>query len=197
MSELNNKYIAVSYKLYGVREGGERELIEEATEAEPFRFVSELGMTLDDFEGQIAPLAEGADYSITLTPEQAYGEYFPEAVQTMPLKMFEIDGKVDEKYIYEGAVIPLQNTEGERFQGTITKMTDKDVTVDLNHPLAGYTLTFEGKVLTSRLATTEELQATIKMLSGGCGGGCGSCGGGCGDGGDCGKNGCSGCGGCK
>lgn len=196
MSELNNKYIEVSYKLYGVRNGGERELIEEAPESQPFKFISELGMTLDDFEGQIAPLAEGAEYSFTLTPAQAYGPYVQEAVQVMPLKAFEINGKVDGKYIYEGAVIPLQNAEGERFQGTITRMTDTEVTVDLNHPLAGYDLTFEGKVLVSRLASTEELQAAIKMLSGGCGGGCGSCGGNC-DGGDCGNGGCGGCGGCK
>lgn len=191
MAELNNKYIAVSYKLYGVKNGEERELIEEATAKEPFKFVTELGMTLDDFEKEIAPLSEGDDFSITMTPQQAYGEYVEEGVQTLPLSMFEIDGKIDEKYIYEGAVVPLQNAQGEHFQGTLTKITDKEVTVDLNHPLAGYTLTFEGKVLTSRLATAEELQATIKMLSGGCGG-CGGCGGGDCNGGDCGH-----CGGCK
>jgi FKBP-type peptidyl-prolyl cis-trans isomerase SlyD len=60
----------------------------------------------------------------------------------------------------------------------------------LNHPHAGKDLNFKGEVVTSRPATTEEIQSLLHMLTGegGCGGCCGGdCDGGCGD---------HGCGGC-
>ena len=101
----------------------------------------------------------------------------------------EIEGKLDTRYIYEGAVVPLQDNEGHRFSGLIALIQDNTVTVDLNHPLAGKTLRFVGTVVTARPATDDEVSNTLKALSGeggcgGCGGegGCGGCSGGCGDG---------------
>ena len=109
--------------------------------------------------------------------------------------MFEIDGKLDSRYIYEGAVVPLQDNEGHRFNGLIALFQDSTVVVDLNHPLAGKALQFVGKVEQTRPATTQEIKDTLMLLSGE--GGCGGCGcsSGCGEG-DCGS-GCQGCsGGC-
>lgn len=197
-TEATNKYITVSYKLYGLTDGQEPELVEEATGESPFEFVSGLGMTLDDFEKEIAPLAQGDSFDFTLSVEQAYGDYDPQGRQEVPRSMFEIDGKIDPHYIYEGAVVPLQDGEGHRFNGLIALIQDDTVTVDLNHPLAGKALHFVGKVEQSRPATDQEVSQTLTALSGqggcgGCGGqgGCGGCSGECGDG-DCG----SGCGGC-
>ena len=197
-----NKYITVAYQLYAPMQGNERELIEEATEERPFQFISALGMTLDAFEAQIAPLAPGASFDIKLSTEEAYGPFVPEAVQKVPASIFMINGKIDKRYIYEGAVVPLQNADGERFNGTITEITEKEITVDLNHPLAGKELNFVGKVIESREATNQEIQDALNVLTGGgCNGGCGGCGGGnCGgcdsgscDSGSCGEGGCGGC----
>ena len=63
---MSNKYIAVSYKLYTV-ENGEREFVEEATAERPFQFLSGFGVTLEEFEKQIADLETGADLSLSLT----------------------------------------------------------------------------------------------------------------------------------
>lgn len=184
-----NLNITVTYELYTTTDG-ERELVEKATQERPFQFISGMGLTLDDFESQIVGLQKGEKFDFTLTPEQAYGEYLDEAVQTVPASVFEIDGKINSDYIYEGAVVPLMNADGQRFNGTIIKITPTEVTVDLNHPLAGESLTFVGEVLENREATNEELEQMAKMLSGeggccggGCGGNCGGCGGDCG--GDC------------
>ncbi len=190
----DSKYITVAYKLYAPTQDNGRELIEEATREIPFQFVSALGMTLDAFESQIAQLEAGQTFDITLSESEAYGPYVPEAVQKVPADIFEIDGKIDRRYIYEGAVVPLQNSEGERFNGTITEIADKEITVDLNHPLAGKRLNFVGEVIESRMATNKEIQDALNQLTGcgGCGGGnCG--GGGCGS---CGDGGCEGCKGC-
>lgn len=174
MAEMN-RYIAVAYQLYTKDKEGKRELVENATKEQPFQFVSGLGMTLDDFEKQIVDLQKGGGFDFELTPEQAYGEYEEERVVKVPRQTFEIDGRLDKQYIYEGAVVPLQNADGQRFNGLIQKIGDTEVTLDLNHPLAGKALIFIGEVVDTREATKEEITATLKMLTGegGCGCGCG------------------------
>ncbi len=190
---MSNKYIAVSYRLETQREGAERILSEEATKEHPFMFITGMGLALDAFEAQLEGKEQGEEFSFSLAPEDAYGPYFDEAVQVLPASVFEIDGKINKDYIFEGAVVPLQNAEGERFNGTITQITPKEITVDLNHPFAGQTLHFTGRVEVSREATIEEMQEAAQQLAGG---GCGGCGGGCGDC-SC-DGGCSGgCGGCQ
>ena len=104
----------------------------------------------------------------------------------LPLAFF-IEGKLDTEHIYEGAVVPLMNADGERFNGTIAEIKEKVVVVDLNHPLAGKELTFEGSVVENRVATNQEIQDYLNS-QGGCGGCGGSCGGDCG--GSCGEGGC-------
>ncbi|MBQ8968905.1 MAG: FKBP-type peptidyl-prolyl cis-trans isomerase [Bacteroidaceae bacterium] len=180
MSELKpNLYVAVAYRLYTKNQEGKRELVEEATKEQPFQFVSGLGMTLDDFEAHITPLPKDAEFDFELTPEQAYGEYEQERVIKVPRSTFEIDGRLDKQYIYEGAVVPLQNADGQRFNGLIAKIGDEEVTVDLNHPLAGKTLIFVGEVTDIREATPDEITRTLKIITGegGCGCGCEDCGG--------------------
>ena len=197
MDKTSNKYIAVTYKLYVPMEDNDRELIEEATKEQPFQFISGMGLTLDAFEAQIAPLQVGDQFDFTLSQEEAYGPYVQEGLQRVPRKVFEIDGKLDSRHVFEGAVVPLTNSDGERFNGTIAKIGETEITVDLNHPLAGKPLNFVGQVVESREATNVEIEQVAQMLSGegGCGGCGGNCGSGCGD--NCGEAGCGGCGGCN
>lgn len=175
-----SKYITVAYQLYADMANG-RELVEEATEKHPFQFITELGLTLDAFEAQIAPLKKGDTFDFTLTVDEAYGPHLMELVHELPRSAFEIEGKFDSVHIYEGAVVPLMNEEGQRFPGTVIQVTPTTVTVDLNNPLAGKELQFVGKVTESREATNTEIQETIKAYS------CGGCG-------NCGEGGCRGCG---
>lgn len=189
-TETQNKYIAVSYKLYTSAPGEEPELVEETAEGEPFIFISALGMTLDAFEAQISPLAEGDSFDFTLSPDDAYGDYDEAGRQSLPKNVFEINGKIDSRFIFEGAVVPLAGADGARFNGTITEIGEETITVDLNHPLAGKSLNFKGSVLATREATNDEIRDALNQITGcggGCSGGCGGCSGGC-------EGGCEGCG---
>lgn len=194
---MENRYITVQYKLYAPM-GKEKkvEMIEETRPGIPFQFISGMNMVLDALENHLYPLSAGETFKITLTEDKAYGPYIPEGVQEVPVEAFFINGKLDKETVYEGAVVPLMNSEGERFNGTVVEIKDKVIIVDLNHPLAGKELTFEGSVVENRPATNKELEEYLNS-QGGCGG-CGGCGGGkCGGqcGGDsCGEGGC--CGGC-
>ena len=185
-TEIQNKYIAVQYKLYVNMPNGQNELVEETAEGDPFIFVSALGMTLDAFEAQIVPLKVGDTFDFTLAPNDAYGEYDDAGRQILPRRVFEIDGKLDSRFIYKGAVVPLNSADGARFNGIITEIREETVTVDLNHPLAGKSLNFVGRVEETRDATGEEIRDALNQITG-CGGDCNGCGGGS----------CQGCSGCN
>ena len=191
METVENKYITVAYKLYTM-EDGEKELFEEAKAEHPFQFISGLGTTLEDFENQITALSKGDKFDFTIPADKAYGQYDEQHVIDLPKNIFEIDGKFDSERIKEGNIVPLMTGDGQRVNASVVEIKPDIVVVDLNHPLAGADLIFEGEILESRPATNEEIQELVKMMSGeGCGCGCDSCGGGCGDN-ECGDCGCEG-----
>ncbi len=183
MKKQVNQFIAVSYQLHSVENEG-MTLVEEATEERPYRFISGFGLTLDLFEEAIVNLRAGQEFEVELPPEQAYGHFQPEHVLDLEREVFTVNGRFDAENIHEGAVVPLQNEEGTRFMGRILDVGDKRVKVDLNHPLAGKTLHFKGKVIENREASNEEIAAMVNQMAGGCGCGghsegsccCGGCG---------------------
>lgn len=190
METAENKYITVAYKLYTI-EDGKKELFEEAKAEHPFQFISGMGTTLEDFENEIVKLNKGDKFDFTIPADKAYGAYDEQHVFDLSKKIFEIDGKFDEEHVKAGNMVPLMTSEGQRVNAFVTEVKEDAITVDLNHPLAGCDLIFEGEVVESRPATNEEIQELVKAMTGegGCGCGCGDCEGGCGDH-SCGDHGC-------
>lgn len=193
MKEQENKYITVAYKLYTTDSEGKESMMEEATAAHPFQFISGMGITLDAFEEAVANLAKGEKFNFVIPIEKAYGARDESAVLDLPKNIFEIDGKFDSERIFPGNVVPLMNADGNRLNATVIEVKADSVLMDFNHPLAGKELHFVGEVTESRPATNEEIQELVNALSGDscCGGNCGGCGGGCGEGdGSCGDGSC-------
>ena len=177
--EQKNQYISLSYQLY-IGEGQEQEMVEEAPQERPFQFITGFGVALDAFESQVINLQKEDTFDFSIPKEQAYGDYEPQHVLDLEREVFSINGHFDHEHIYEDAIIPLQNEEGQRFYGRVVEVGEEKVKVDLNHPLAGETLHFKGKVLENRTATNQEIEHMVKHLTGGCGGHCEDCGDSCG-----------------
>jgi len=188
-----NKYYVINYKLFSIKDG-ERTLEEETNVENPFVFISGFGTTIPGFEKQIENLSQGDEFDFVIPAGEAYGEYVAERVVMLPRP--EDESQFD---LSIGAIIPLQNEDGNRFLARIVGFEGNNVKLDLNHPLAGCDLNFQGSVKECREATNEEITNLINNISGhgGCGG-CngGSCKGNCnGDckGGECGSEGCGNC----
>lgn len=176
-----NKYVTVAYELYTDNDKGIHELVEKAPIEHPFQFISGLGIALDSFESKILALAEGEAFDFVLKVDEAYGPYEQDHVIELPKETFAINDRFDKDMVYPGAVLPLVNADGMRFQGLVLELKDNTVIIDLNHPLAGKDLHFKGQVVTMRDATNEEIQALINHEGCNCGGDCeGGCEGGCG-----------------
>lgn len=181
-------FVAYSYKLYNDADG---KLLFEATPEAPDVMIFGVNQeVVPGLIGAIEGLGEGDKFETTLPPAAAFGERFEENVVSLERAIFERDGKLAEE-VKVGAELPMMTAEGYRILGRVLEVGDH-VKMDFNHPFAGLTVRYEGKIEQVREATPEE----IKPASG-CGGCCGSCGdGGCGDGcsdSSCGEGGCGGC----
>lgn len=191
-----HKLVSVSYDL-NVGEEGERELMERATPEQPLEFIFGTNSMLEAFERNLDGLDEGDSFSFQLTPDEAYGEYDDEYLVDLPRNIFEVDGKFNEDVIKEGNVVPMMDSNGNRLNGSVVEVGPETIKMDFNHPLAGETLNFSGKVLSVKEASPEEIAALMNPHGGcgcgcGCGSsdseescGCGSNGGGCGSGCNC------------
>lgn len=178
METLDNKYIAVAYKLYITDEEG-KDLVEETTLDRPFQFVTGLGVTFEEFELQVKDLNKGDSFDFTVAPDKAYEEYEEDYVLELPKNIFEVDGEFDNERVVPGNILPLLDSTGNQLNGVVVEIKEEVVVMDMNHPLAGEQLNFVGTVLESRPATIKEMEEMTEMLSGGCGcegGDCGSCG---------------------
>ena len=171
-----NKYVAVTYDL-NVGEGEERVLMEQATAETPLKFIFGTGLMLPAFEKAISGMEVDQDFDFALNPADAYGEHIDENVLELPKSIFIVDGKFDDKTVAEGNTLPMMDSNGNHINGSVLEVKDDVVVMDFNHPLAGETLHFKGKVIDVHEPTAEEIAALTAQPSCGCD--CDDCGGGC------------------
>ncbi|MDR1653884.1 MAG: FKBP-type peptidyl-prolyl cis-trans isomerase [Prevotellaceae bacterium] len=168
-----NKLVSAAYELYVAGDhADELELVEKTDSNRPLNFIFGAGMMLPKFEDALFGLQKGDKFAFVIDKTDAYGEYMDENVIELERSIFEMDGKLDETVVFAGNVIPMSDSEGNRYKAVVVSVSPTNVTVDLNHPLAGDTLHFKGEILDVREPSDEDLAA----LTGGCGcGGCGGC----------------------
>ena len=153
------KFIAVSYKLWGLEKDQEPEELEETQPGAHLSFVYGTGSMLESFENNLEGRKVGDNFDFTLKADEAYGQYEPENVIELPKEIFEIDGKFDDEMVVEGAVLPMRDAQGLTINGTVDKITETGVVMDFNHPMAGVDLHFIGEVLEVREPTENDIHA--------------------------------------
>ena len=109
-------------------------------EFEPLTVEVGAGNLIEGMEQGLLGLESGDSKTITIPPEEAYGEATGDNVQEFDPEEF-------------AAMIGQEPAEGMQVRaqgggtGTVVDVTDEAVSVDFEHPLAGETLTFEIDVL--------------------------------------------------
>ena len=79
----------------------------------------------------------GEQKTIRVNPEDAYGPINPKAFQEVPRE------KMPSDQLQVGNTIMARNSQGKSFPVRVREINEKTVVLDLNHPLAGKTLTFD------------------------------------------------------
>jgi len=144
--------VSLTYDLYVNNDKGTEELVESATLEQPLTFLFGAGQMLPKFEENLDGFSTGDSYDFRLSAEDAYGEHDEEAVANLPKEMF-----AGQDLPEIGSILPLQDNQGNHFQGQVVSIAEDAVLVDLNHPMAGQALHFKGNIVNVRPATPEEL----------------------------------------
>ena len=129
-----------------------------------------MGQIIPGLEKELINLNTGDKTDVLVQPVDAYGEYNEEAVQNLPKEQF---AGID---LVEGMSLYGTGEAGETVQVAVKSISDEEVTIDYNHPMAGKTLMFTVSILDVRAATEEEIQVGVVGGMAAAGGGC--CGGG-------------------
>ncbi|MEE9200811.1 MAG: peptidylprolyl isomerase [Candidatus Brocadiales bacterium] len=118
------------------------EVFDSSLERKPLEFSLGHGMVVPGFENAVIGMDIGETKTVSIPPEGAYGPHFQE--RTLVVEQSQVPPNIDPQI---GMKLQLPSPEGGMSGAVITNVTEDTVTLDMNHPLAGKTLTFEIKLV--------------------------------------------------
>jgi len=175
MKITKNSYVSIEYSMKD--EMGN--VLDSSSELGPLEYIQGYGELVTGLEVALMGKEEGDVFSITLDPKDAYGEYDKALIFKVDKSQFPPDVKLEVGMEFETDSMQARSVR-------IIKIEDAVITIDANHVLAGKKLHFDIKVLSTRMASDDEIAA---LFSHSCS--CGSCG--CSSDSDAGCGGCAGC----
>jgi FKBP-type peptidyl-prolyl cis-trans isomerase SlyD len=98
---------------------------------EPLTFTVGAGQMIKGFDEGVVGMQVGEEKTLTIPPEEAYGEYREEFAREIPNNTVNFTPEVGMKLATESGLT-----------GTITNVNENNFVVDFNHELAGKTLIF-------------------------------------------------------
>jgi FKBP-type peptidyl-prolyl cis-trans isomerase SlyD len=129
------------------------EVLDSSEEHGPLAYIHGQGQMIPGLEAALEGKSQGESFKVTIEPEEAYGVFNEELIQTLSRDDFQGVDKLE-----VGMQFEAQDPDGDDGVVTIASLDGDEVTVDGNHPLAGETLNFEIEINEVRAATAEELE---------------------------------------
>ena len=149
------QFVSVHYK--GTLQNGE--VFDTSEGRHPLEVQIGEGQIISGFENALMGMSLNEKKVFTLDPEDAYGQKDESLTQSFPRA--DVPAEINPEV---GQTVALSSPEGQQVPALITTVDDEKVVVDLNHPLAGQTLTFDIEVV--------GISATATQDPAGCGSGC-------------------------
>jgi peptidylprolyl isomerase len=117
---------------------GDGTVFDSSANREPLEFKIGEGQLIPDFEQAVVGMNPGDAKTIQIASDNAYGPHHEEMVIELDRKDLpeNLEPKVDQK-------LQVRQDSGQEFVVTVTAVTEKSITLDGNHPLAGKDLTFD------------------------------------------------------
>jgi FKBP-type peptidyl-prolyl cis-trans isomerase SlyD len=128
------------------------ETLDSSEGQDPLRYLHGASNIIPGLENALVGKTTGDKVSVSVQPEDGYGEINPEMIQIVPREAFE---GIDD--IQAGMQFQASGPDGQTQVVTIKAVGEEGVTVDGNHPLAGQVLNFEVSIEDVRDATEEEI----------------------------------------
>ena len=140
--------VSIHYSLH--LDGGE--MVDTSRGREPMNYLHGHGNIVLGLEEELTGRKVGEQFAVGVPAEKGYGESNPDGVQKIPRSNFPT-----ELELAPGVALRAQDGDGAPVMMRVMEVGEQEVTVDLNHPLAGKTLYFDIEVMAIRTATQEEL----------------------------------------
>lgn len=160
MTIQNNSVVSIHYTLKN--KGGE--LLDSSTEGDPLIYLHGHQNIIPGLENALLGKNKGDKFSVSIDPENAYGERNEDLVQTLKKEQFESNENIE-----EGMRFQAETPTGNIMILTVKEVRDNEILVDGNHDLAGVQLNFDVEVKEIREATEEEITHGHVHQKGSCG----------------------------
>lgn len=147
MEIAKNTVVTLNYTL----KNGDGQVLDTSEGREPLVYLHGVGALIPGLENDLNGKAAGAKFNSVIAPGDAYGEKRDDLLRVVSKSGFQGDEEM-----VEGMQVQLTTEHGPAI-ATIAKIEGEDVTLDLNHPLAGVTLHFDVEVVEVREATEDEI----------------------------------------
>lgn len=134
----NGMFVSVHYT--GTLDSGEQ--FDSSKGRTPLEFKVGDGRMIKGFDAQVVGMSLNEKKKFTLAPEDAYGERNEDYKREFPRA--EIPAEINPQV---GQTLALTTPEGQPFPARIVAVDDEQVVFDLNHPLAGQSLTFDIEIV--------------------------------------------------
>ncbi|EKO3842005.1 peptidylprolyl isomerase [Vibrio harveyi] len=140
-------------------------VVDQSTSEAPLDYLHGHNNLITGLEKELEGKVAGDKFSVTVAPEDAYGDHNDALVQRVPADVFQGVEQIEVGMRF------LADTDQGPIPVEVTEVDGDEVVVDGNHMLAGQTLTFEVEVMATREATAEEIEHGHIHQGGGCCGG--------------------------
>ena len=147
MQIAKHKVVSIDYTL--TDDSGN--IVDSSQGGDPLTYLHGANNIIPGLEAALEGKSTGDAFNVRVPPEEAYGMRDESKQQAVPRELF------GDEEVTAGALFHAAGPNGEHITVTVVDVSDEEVTVDANHPLAGYHLTFDVTVRDIRNATTEEI----------------------------------------
>jgi peptidylprolyl isomerase len=149
--EITNGH-TVSFHYVGTLDDG-TEFDNSYKRGEPMTGVLGAGQLISGFENAMIGMKTNEKKSVTIESKDAYGDRNLEAIRVVPLTSFpeDFEGSV-------GKIVQGKAANEQVFTAIVTEVSEENVTLDFNHPLAGKNLNFDIEIVS--VTETEESAVT-------------------------------------
>ena len=117
------------------------DVVDSTFDKKPATFKVGDGNLLPGFEQAIYGLKAGDKRSLSISPEQGFGQGNPQNIQVMPRSQFQ------DMELSEGLLVIFNDAANAELPGVVKAFDDSQVTIDFNHPLAGKALSFDVEII--------------------------------------------------
>jgi FKBP-type peptidyl-prolyl cis-trans isomerase SlyD len=127
-------------------------VVDSSEAGNPLQFIQGMGHIIPGLEHELYDMKIGENKKVVVHPKDGYGEVDAEAFMDVPRDSFPTDVPLE-----KGTELELREQSGHTMLARIETISDENIRLNMNHPLAGKDLHFDIKIAGLRPATEEEV----------------------------------------